>query len=126
MNLFAYFNRQDQSTTKKVFRFLTTVVVILRIFLALNFLFPVAVGVILNIIWIIFLAVVIVFFTLGILVIIGMRKEVSRILDILLEGSLTIIDFIEFVKNLWKRFIQLLKEFILFAAPFLAYMRTLS
>jgi hypothetical protein len=123
MNLFtsSVDNPAQASTNRKVFKFLSTVVLVLGIFIGAEILFPTAVAVVLNILWVIFLAVVIIFFALGILVIIGMRKEVSHILDVLLEGGLTIIDFIEFLKDLWRQFVQLLKEFSLFVAPILAY-----
>lgn len=106
---------------RKVFSLLTTLIVILALFLAAGFLFPETVSVILNIVWIILMASAAVFFTLGILVIVGMKREAGRVLDLLLEGALTFIDFLEFLKNLWKRFIDLLKEFLLFAAPIFAY-----
>lgn len=106
---------------KKVFTVLTTIVVILGLFLVCAILFPTAVATILNVIWIILIAIVIVFLVLGILVILGMRKEVSRILDIFLEGSLSIIDFLHFLKSVWRRFVELLKEFLLYAAPVFAY-----
>ena len=106
---------------RKVFSLLTTLIVILALFLAAGFLFPEAVSVILNVIWIILIASAAIFFTLGILVIIGMKNEAGRILDMLLEGALTFIDFLEFLKNLWRRFVDLLKEFLLFATPIFAY-----
>ncbi len=114
-------NVSKNSMDRKAFSLLTTLVVVVGIFLAAGILFPTTVSVILNIFWIIITASVVVFFVLGILVIFGMRKEASRILDILLEGSLTFIDFLEFLKNVWKRFVEMLKEFLLFAAPIFAY-----
>ena len=106
---------------RKVFQLLTTLIVVLALFLVAGFLFPEAVSVILNVVWIILLASAAVFFTLGILVIIGMKREAGRVLDLLLEGALTFIDFLEFLKNVWKRFVDLLKEFLLFASPIFAY-----
>lgn len=109
------------NTDRKVFSLLTTLVAILALLLAAGIFFPETVSVILNAIWIILMASAIIFFSLGILVIIGMRQEASRILDLLLEGALSFIDFLEFIKDLWRRFVELLKEFLLFAAPIFAY-----
>lgn len=110
-----------QKLNKKMYKFLSTVLIILAIFLAATLLFPVQVSIILNTLWIALIALVIIFFSLGFLVILGMKKEASRILDILLEGSLTIVDFVHFVKEVWRRFIALLKDFLVFAAPIFAY-----
>lgn len=105
----------------KVFKILSAVLIILAIFIASSILFPTVTSTILNIIWILLLAVVIVFLFLGTLVIIGLKEEANKLFDVLLEGSLTLVDFIDFLKKLWKRFVQLLKEFLLYAAPALAY-----
>lgn len=112
---------EQNNIDRTVFSLLATLLVIVGLLVAAGILFPTAVSMILNVVWTITIAAVIVFFVLGILVIFGMRKEVGRILDILLEGSLTFIDFLNFIKSLWKRFVEILKEFLLFAAPIFAY-----
>lgn len=111
----------NNNMDRKVFSLLVTFIVVLALFLIAGFFFPETVAVVLNVIWIVLMASAAVFFTLGFLVILGMRQEASRILDMLLEGALTFIDFLEFLKNLWRRFIELLKEFLIFAAPIFAY-----
>jgi hypothetical protein len=116
------FNKEGSGTfNRAAFRVLTWLIVFMGVMVALNFLFPQVVGVVLNVIWILLLVIVAIFFSLGILVIIGLRKEAQRILDFLIEGSLTLVDFIEFIKLLWKRFIEVLKEFALYATPAVAY-----
>ncbi len=110
---------------KKFFNFLVAVLVIFGLFLVAGILFPTFVSIILNILWITLLTVVLIFFLIGVLVIVGLRKEASRILDILLEGSLTLVDFINFAKELWKRFLELVREFLLYAAAVLAYLANL-
>lgn len=107
--------------SSKTYSALAYVIAFLGVLLVLGILFPTAVIVLFNTIWILLLAVVVVFFTLGVLVLIGMKEEVGKFLDVLLEGSLTILDFIDFVKNLYKRFLIALKEFLIFAAPVMAY-----
>ncbi len=106
---------------RKVFSLLSTFIIIVILFIAAGILFPTTVSVILNILWITIITLVVIFFVLGILVIVGMRKEVGQVLDAFLEGSLKIIDFLELIRSLWAKFIQLIKDFLIFAAPFIAY-----
>jgi len=110
------------SSDQRAFKYLTWVLAFFGLFLLAAILVPEAVSVVLNIVWVALLTIVIIFFFLGTLVIIGMRKEATRILDILVEGSLTLVDFVNFIKKLWKRFLKILKEFILYATPVLAYL----
>jgi len=122
-NLFAQIEEKFGFNTinRRIFVLLKWVVVIVGIFLIANILFPTAVSIILNILWILLLFLVILFFSLGLLTVVGMRKEVSRVLDVLLEGSLTIIDFLQFLKEVWKQFVILLQEFVIYAAAVFAY-----
>ncbi len=106
---------------KKVFSLLATLIVIVGLFIAAGILFPTTVSIIVNILWIVLVTVMVIFFVLGVLVIVGMRKEAGQVLDAFLEGTLKIIDFLELVRSLWHRFVELVKEFLLFAAPFFAY-----
>jgi hypothetical protein len=110
---------------RKVFSLLATFIIIVGLFIAAGILFPTTVSIIVNILWIVLVTVVVIFFVLGVLVIMGMRAEAGRVLDAFLEGSLKIIDFLELVRSLWHRFVELLKEFLLFAAPFFAYVLAL-
>lgn len=93
---------------------------VLLIGIIANILFPTFMSVVFNMIWVTLLIIVIVLIFLGVLVIMGLKKEASKILDVLFEGSLTLVDFVKFIKEVWKRFIILLKEFLIFAAPFFA------
>ncbi|OGC77128.1 hypothetical protein A2619_00415 [candidate division WWE3 bacterium RIFOXYD1_FULL_39_9] len=108
------------------FKLLRLVLGIMGVLLIAGFLFPAAVGAILNFIWITLLAIVITFFTLGILVVVGLRKEASHILDILFEGTLTFLDLADFIRIIYKRFIEILKEFLVSAAPVFAYIVTFA
>jgi hypothetical protein len=120
MNLFPQL--EPGALNSRIFKILKVVVVFAGLFLAANLLFPTAVSIILNVLWIILLFLVILFFALGVLTVIGMRKEVSQILDVLLEGSLSIIDFLHFLREVWKRFVELLQEFMVYAASIFAYL----
>jgi hypothetical protein len=110
----------ESNLNQKVFKALAIFVAIIGIFIGLNILFPAVVTTIFNILWVVLMAIVVIFIGLGLLVILGMKKDVNRILDVLLERSLTIFDFIDFLKEVWKRFKTLLKEFLIYSAPILA------
>jgi hypothetical protein len=111
----------EKNTTKRTFKILLSVLMVLVIGIIANILFPSFMSVVFNMIWVILLTIVIVFISLGVLVIMGLRREAGKIIDVLFEGSLTLVDFVKFIKEVWKRFIVLLKEFLIFAAPFFAY-----
>jgi hypothetical protein len=117
------FNRN--TLDKKVFSLLSTLIVIVGLLIVIGILFPVMVALILNTLWIVLVTLVVIFFVLGLLVILGMRKEVGRVLDAFLEGSLRIIDFLDLLRDLWRQFVELVKEFLIFAAPFFAYVAAL-
>ncbi len=116
---------QQKPANSPAFKILTSIVGIAGFFIALSILFPHAITIFLNIIGVVLFVTVAIFFTLGILVIIGLRKEANKILDILMEGSLSFVDFLAFLKLLWMRFLELLREFILYATPVIAYAFTL-
>ena len=107
---------------KKVYKLLATMLVCLIVLVVGNIVFPTFFRIVWNIIWFFMLSVVIVFIGLGTLVIFGLKEEAQSILDLLLEGSLTFVDFTNFVKKLIERFIKKLKEFVLFIAPLIGYL----
>jgi hypothetical protein len=117
--LLGKFNRNNMD--RKVFSLLATLIVLVGLFIAAGILFPTTVSIVLNILWVVLITFVVIFFVLGVLVIVGMRTEAGKVLDAFLEGSLKIIDFLELVRSLWHKFIQLIKDFLIFAAPFFAY-----
>lgn len=114
-------NDEDNQLKKQVYRYLATFIGILGLFIAFGILFPTAAAMVLNIVWITLFAVVVTFLTLGVLVVFGLRKEVSEILDVIFEGSLSVIDAIELLKKMWERFKQMAREFIVYAAPVVGY-----
>jgi len=88
--------------------------------------FPPVFTAIINFFWILMLIIVAIFLVLGILVIVGLKEEVSSFLDVLLEGSLTIIDAIDLIRKLYERFLLVLKDFIYFITPLLAVLVALA
>jgi hypothetical protein len=116
---------QQKSPNSPAFKILTSIVGVAGLFIALSILFPKVMSVFFNIVGLLLFVTVAIFFTLGILVIIGLRKEANKILDILMEGSLSFVDFLAFLKLVWMRFLELLREFVLYATPVIAYVLTL-
>ncbi len=111
----------QKNTTQRIFKILMGFLIVVILGIVSNILFPTVMSIIFNIIWIVLLAIVIVFIFLGILVIVGLREEAGQILDVLLEGSLTLVDLIRFLKELYQRFVTVLKEFLIYAAPVFSY-----
>lgn len=112
---------KPSSRKKIVYAILTAVFVLIIFFLLLALLAPSMFVVVINIFWIVLLGAVVLFLLLGILVLVGMRKEVNGILSIMLEGSLSILDIAAFIRRVVRNFIQLLKEFVLVITPVITY-----
>lgn len=121
MNYSSRIKKENGFKNKGTYTFLSYVIVFVGLFIATAILFPDFVSIIFNIIWILLFTVVIIFFSVGFLVIFGLRKEASQILDVLLEGSLTFIDFIEFLKLIYRRFVEIMIDFLIFSSPIIAY-----
>lgn len=107
---------------RKAFLVLSALVVFVFLIILGQLFSPHITSAILRFVWILAFASVFIFFGIGILVFVGLRKEASRLLDILLEGSLTIIDVVDLLKEIYKTFISLLKDFAVYVAPVFAYL----
>lgn len=75
----------------------------------------------LDIMWFLLLATVISFLGIGVLVMFGLKKRANQLLELYVEGSLTILDLFGFIKDIIELFIQKVKEFFLYVAPFIGY-----
>ena len=111
---------------KKAFGFLAALVVVGGLLIYFSVFFPAVFTAIINFFWIMMLIIVAIFLVLGILVIAGLKNEVGSFLDVLLEGSLTLIDAFDFIKKLYERFLVVLKDFIYFITPVLAALVALA
>ncbi|MFC1722059.1 hypothetical protein ACFL0C_00235 [Patescibacteria group bacterium] len=107
---------------RKAFMYLAILIVIGGLIAYISIFFPSVFTAILNFFWILMLIMVAVFLVLGFLVIVGLKQEVSSFLDVLLEGSLTIIDAVDFLKQLYAKFLAVLRDFIYFITPILAFL----
>lgn len=112
--------QKTAKVNKGAFNALALLIVIGSFLGFLVFAFPTAFLVVVNFLWIFLVLVVVVFLVLGMLVVFGLRREVSKFLDIVLEGSLSIIDAIDLIKKIYNKFTALLIEFLFFIAPVLA------
>jgi len=112
-------------TNQKLFRIVAFIVFVILLLGVLGIFSSSLFFKILNFIWIFFMICAIIFIFLGIMVIFGLRKEAERILDFLLEGSLTIVDFVEFLRKIWRKFLSLLKDFLTYFIPFTAVLITI-
>lgn len=115
------YNEAPKAPNQAVFRILGVAIAVVGLFVVLGLVFPAALSFLASLLWVTLLTGVIVFFGLGALVIIGLKREASRILDVLFEGSLSIIDVIKFIRLAIDRFIYLLKEFLVFISPILSF-----
>lgn len=115
----------DNKLKKKVYKWLSRFIIILGLFIAFGLLFPTAASILANMVWVTLFAIVVTFLTLGVLVIFGLRKEVAEVLDVILEGGLSLLDAIELLKQLWEKFKEMVREFLIYIAPVFAYIGAL-
>lgn len=114
-------NDPDNKLKMRIYRYLAWFLASLGIFIFLKLTFPTAVEFVLNIIWATLFAIVVVFLTLGVFVVIGLKDEVAQALDVILEGSLTLLDTLRLLKKIWERFVEVAKEFIIYCSPIFGY-----
>lgn len=98
-------------------------VIMVVVVLALTaLLFPDFFLIIVNIMWLVALSIALIFLLLGILVMIGLKKEAQELMNIILEGSLTIIDLADFFKEAWRQIKKNLRDLIYMITPGLAFL----
>jgi len=91
-----------------------------------NMVYPSATKIVLNILWFTALSVAIMFIAMGIMAILGMKKEVGQLLEIFMEGSFSVLDLIDFIKQVFKLFGEKVKEALLNLAPLFSYILAIS
>ena len=107
---------------KRIFGILGVLLVLSILIISGILFYPNITTKLLLVLWQIVTLAVLLFLGLGILVVVGRKKEVLQILDILLQGSLTFIDFVEFLKKLKNIFLEYLLDFMIFISPLIAYL----
>jgi hypothetical protein len=83
--------------------------------------YPTATAIILNILWFFLLSVTVIFFALGILAIMGLKKEVGQLLEMFLEGSFSLIDLVRKIREFVHLFVEEIKNALLMLAPLFSY-----
>jgi len=91
-----------------------------------NMAYPSATKIVLNVLWFIALSVAAIFVVMGVMAILGMKKEVGRLMEIFMEGSFSVMDLIDFIKQVVKLFIEKVKEALLNLAPVFSYILAIS
>ncbi|MFA5776236.1 MAG: hypothetical protein WC988_01645 [Patescibacteria group bacterium] len=91
-----------------------------------NMAYPFATKIVLNILWFVSLSVATIFVAMGVMAILGMKKEVGQLLEIFMEGSFSVMDLIDFIKQVFKLFWGKVKEALLNLAPLFSYILAIS
>ncbi|MCC7304325.1 hypothetical protein IT418_02860 [bacterium] len=83
---------------------------------------PATFSAIINAFWVFMFALVLLFLIMGVLVMVGLKEQVRQILDIFVEGTLSIVDLMNFLKLAARFIIDILKQVVYFLIPFFAYL----
>ncbi|MFH1295508.1 MAG: hypothetical protein ABIH84_02940, partial [bacterium] len=91
-----------------------------------NLVYPSITRIILTVLWFTSLSVAIIFIAMGIMAILGMKKEVGRLMEVFLEGSFSVMDLVDFIKQVFKLFGDKVREALLNLAPLFSYIAAIS
>lgn len=107
-------------------RFITGIILILVLLLVVGGVLaltaPETFSAIINGFWLFMFSVVLLFLIMGILIMVGLKEQVKQLLDIFIEGTLTIVDVMNFLKQAVQFVGEVIKQAIYFLVPFLAYL----
>jgi len=76
---------------------------------------------VINILWFLVIFATFIFILLGILTFIGWKKQAEQIIDLFLEGSLTLIDVVNFVREVIRHILRTIINFILSLIPYISF-----
>ncbi len=102
-------------------KILMFIVAVVGVFVLIGVTNPQLFLILINILWLLIFAVTVVFIILGVLTFVGLKKEASRIIDLILEGSITFIELMDFVKDLVIAFRALVIDTLLMIIPYMSY-----
>jgi len=74
----------------------------------------------LSFLWTLVIILVVIFFILGIFILVGLRNEVGELIGMLFDGSMKMIDFVNELKKIYERLIEMVENFLIAIAPILA------
>lgn len=77
---------------------------------------------IVNAFWITIFCIVLLFLVLGVLVMVGLKDQVKEVLDIFVEGSLTVVDVMNLLKMAVQYIAEVIRQVIYFLVPVFSYL----
>jgi len=98
------------------------VFIIIAVGIILAFTAPQVLMSLLSLLWIGTICLVGLFLILGAMIMIGLRSQVKSILSVIMEGSLSIVDIVELIKQAIRNGVNLIQEGLLFLVPLFAYL----
>lgn len=110
----------DAPKQKNIFKTLSYFGILLLVIYIL-FTYPHVFLVLLNVFWLLLTIITISFLVLGTLTIMGKRQEAGKIIDLVLKGSITLIDITSFIKSLVEEFKKIVRRVVIFAIPYLSF-----
>jgi hypothetical protein len=107
-------------------RFITAIVILFLLLIiiagVLAFTSPSSFWALVNGFWILIFGIVLAFLVLGVLIMVGLKNQVKQILDIFVEGTLTIVDVINFIKLAINFVGEVIKQAIYLLIPVISYL----
>jgi len=107
-------------------RFVTGVVLLFVVVLVLGgvlaLVSPTTFSAIIDAFWFFMFSLVLIFLILGVLIMIGLKEQVRQIVDIFVEGTLSIVDIMNFLKMALKFILEILKQVAEFLVPIFAFL----
>ncbi len=110
-----------QKPSKTITTWMLAAITITLLLFVGKMVYPNATNIVLNTLWFVFFSITIIFIIMGILIIFGLKKEVSTLLDMILEGSFSVLDFIQALKDFFALLKKRVKELLLIIAPVFSY-----
>lgn len=107
-------------------RFVTGVVLLLVLLLVIGGVLavvsPATFSAIIDAFWLFMFSLVLIFLILGVLIMIGLKDQVRQIVDIFVEGTLSIVDIMKFLKMALNFIVDILRQVAEFLIPVFAYL----
>lgn len=116
----------SSSDPSRYSRFVTSIVLTLVLLLVIGGVLavvsPTTFSAIIDAFWLFMFSLVLIFLILGVLIMIGLKDQVRQIVDIFVEGTLTIVDLMNFLKMALKFIVDILRQVVEFLIPLFAYL----
>lgn len=107
-------------------RFVSAIIILILLLVlvggVLAFTSPATFSAVISAFWMIIFCTVALFLVLGILIMVGLKEQVKQILDIFIEGTLSIVDIMNFLKMAVTFVVDVIKQVVYFLIPVFAYL----